>query len=323
MIKFWLVSLLALFICSCATLTQQRTVNVNVLSANDTLKIRVISDSSQWFNTPAMINVRRSRQNLLIAARKDSIEKVFQVNSRLSSAFVVGNLFSGAGLIGYAIDWSNTKRFTYPSSISIDFDANNYAAKSKMAILPPERHLLNVRLSIPEGNHFYLNKGHGYGNAFGFLGISGGVEYYLTDHTSISTDVGVLIDFLAPFPAPVDYDGAYQRSSATYADLQLGRDFKRWHTDFGFQFTRTEHYERGVELFPQYIDTLKYSIKQNNLGLALSTYYRLFKGFNLGLNYYPSFVAFDHNSLQKHYSHLIFFELIFKMEAFRPKRKDH
>jgi hypothetical protein len=79
----------------------------------------------------------------------------------------------------------------------------------------------------------------------------------------------------------------YQRSFAIYGDIQFGSDYKRLHFDFGLLYTKTMHYEREtVELFPEYIDTLKYSKTQNNMGFAFSTYYRISNGFNLGLNYY-------------------------------------
>lgn len=322
MIRNYTFLAIGFLLSSCATLIHQRTVDVNVHSDTDSVKICISNDTTRWYNTPTWINVERSRNDLNIIARKDTIQKQINVKSKLSTAFWLGNMFSGIGIFGYAIDLTNPKRFTYPPNITIDFKSNNISTKKYRTWLRPEKGLLAFKISIPEGNHFYLNKGNGYGNTFGFLGISGGVEYYFSDKYCINMDLGALTDFMLPFPAPIVYEGSYQRSFATYGDIQLGSDYKRLHYDFGLQYTRTSHYEREtVELFPEYIDTLKYSKTQNNIGFALSTYFRISNGFNLGLNYYPSFAAWDNSGFKMHYNHLIFFELNFRIEAFRPRKK--
>jgi len=323
MARLFILLLIGITFTSCATLINQRSVDVNVHSDVDSLKISVNNDTSRWYFTPTWINAERSRNDLLITVKKDGVQKLIQINSRLSTAFWLGNMFSGIGIFGYAIDLTNPKRFSYPPAITINFNsANQYSARKYKTWIDPEKHLLNFKLSIPEGNHFYLNKGNGYGNSFGFLGISGGAEYYFTDRHCINMDIGALTDFMIPFPAPIDYEGGYDRSFAIYGDIQIGRDFNRFHSDLGLQFNRTSYYEREtVELFPEYIDTLKSSKIQNNIGFALSTYYRVSNGFNLGINYYPSFFSWDKNNLRTHYSHLIFLEFVFKLEAYRPRKK--
>ncbi len=308
---------------SCATLINRRTVNVNVHSDVDSLKFCVNNDTNRWYYTPTCIYPIRSRNDLLITAKKDGVQNLIQINSKLSTAFWMGNMFSGIGIFGYAIDLTNPKRFAYPPYVTINLEpTNQYLTRRYKPWIKPEKHLLNFKLSIPEGNHFYLNKDHGYGNSFGFLGISGGAEYYFSDKYCVNMDIGALTDFMAPFPAPVDYKGSYDRSFATYGDIQIGRDFNRFHCDLGIQYNRTSYYEREtVELYPDYIDRLKFSKIQNNIGLALSTYFRISNGFNLGINYYPSFFSWDKNKIQTHYGHLIFFEFVFKLEAFRPGKK--
>lgn len=183
----------------------------------------------------------------------------------------------------------------------------------------PTKNSLAFKISVPEGNFLYLNKGHGYGSAFGFLGISGGIEYYFSDNYNINIDIGTLTDFLIPFPAAVDYMGSYQRSFAFYGDMQIGTDLERFHLDAGLQYHRTTYYEREtVQLFPDYIDTLKYLKRQGTLGLAFSTYFRITKSFNVGINYYPSFIAFDNDHINAHYGHLLFLELIFRIKGYDP-----
>jgi hypothetical protein len=323
MIRYYSILIVGLLLSSCATLIHRRTVDLNVHSDTDSVKICLYNDTTRWYNTPTWINVERSRNDLLILAKKDSVQKLIQVNSKLSTAFWLGNMFSGIGVFGYAIDLTNPKRFTYPSNITINFDSNKLPSNGYRTWLTPEKGLLAFKISIPEGNHFYINKGKGYGNSFGFLGIAGGVEYYLSDKYSISTDIGALTDFMIPFPAPVDYFGPHESSSAVYGNIQLGSDISRLHYAAGLQYNKTffnkwdtipstsEHYRR---------DTLSIHKVQNNLGLVLSTYYRISNGFNVGISYYPSFLSWDKKGMEAHYNHLIFFELIFKLEAYRPRK---
>lgn len=327
MIRYYSLLIVGL-LSSCATLIHQRTVDLNVHSDTDSVKICLYKDTTRWYNTPTRITVERSRNDLLLVAKKDSVQKLIQVNSRLSTAFWLGNMFSGIGILGYAIDLTNPKRFTYPSNITIDFNSssnptsNESPSNAYRTWLTPEKGLLTFKFSIPEGNHFYINKGNGYGNSFGFLGIAGGAEYYLSDKYSISTDIGALTNFMMPIPAPVDYYGSRESSSAVYGNLQLGSDISRLHYAAGLQYNKTffnkwdtlpstsEHYRR---------DTLSMHKVQNNVGLVFSTYYRVSNGFNVGISYYPSFLSWDKKGIEAHYNHLIFFELIFRLEAYRPK----
>ena len=170
------------------------------------------------------------------------------------------------------------------------------------------------KVSIPEGNFLYLNKGSHYGSSFGFLGLSAGFEYYLSDTYCINMDVGLLTDNMIPFPAPVDYMGSYDMSSAFFGDIQIGTDWKRFHFDFGIQHCRTLYMEREtVSLFPDYVDSLKLSVEERTYGLAFSSYFRISRTFNVGLNYYPSFIVSNDQGARGHYAHLLFLDLIFRI----------
>jgi hypothetical protein len=184
----------------------------------------------------------------------------------------------------------------------------------------PPKGTLALKIGIPEGNFFYLNKGERYGKAAGFLGLSVGTEYYINDKYNINADVGVAMDYMVPFPAPICYMGGYDKSSALFCDLQIGTDWRRFHFDAGIQYLNTIYVEREtVALFPHYYDTLIACKQQGNLGLALNTYFRLTKTFNIGINYYPTFLVFDAGENSMHYGHLLFFDLIFRINVSRRR----
>jgi len=320
-IRIPIVLLIVLLFSSCATIVNTPHVRVSIQSDIDGVKVHFYNDTLNWYTLPVNVDVTRSKHDIMITAQKDTTQKQIEVDSEISTAFWLGNLFLG-GPFGYVIDLTNSNRFTYPKTIFIKFDNNNhkpYSRTNYQTWLPPQKNLLNIKISIPEGNHLYLNKGYNYDNTFGFLGISAGFEYYFSDKYCLNMDFGGLTDFMLPIPAPLDYKGEYSRSFATYGDIQIGSDYKRLHYDLGVQFTRTLFVEREtLELFPEYIDILKSRKTQNNLGFAFSTYYRAKKNFNLGINYYPSFLVLAKNP-RFHYSHLLFFELSFEIEAYRPK----
>ena len=312
-IRIVAIVLTVLLFTSCATLVNTRTVRINVYSDTDSVKVHFNNDSLNWHPLPTSIDVMRSKNNLMITAQKDTIQKQIKVKRRISKAFWLGNLALGpADVVGYIVDLTNHKRFTYPKTIFIDYNSSSYYTLQK-----PQKDLLNIKISIPEGNFFYLNKGYGYGNTFGFIGISAGFEYYFSDKYCLNMDFGWLTDFIIPFPASYHPD-YYTRSFATYGDIQIGSDYKRLHYDAGIQFTRTEYYEG--ERGDYYIYDWKYRKMQNNFGFAFSTYYRVAKNFNLALNYNPSFLVLE-NKPKFQYSHILFFELSFRIEAYRPKMR--
>jgi hypothetical protein len=316
------VLLIALLLSSCATIVNSPTTRINIHSNTDDVEVSINNDTFVWHTLPASVEVLRSRDNLFITARTDTAEKQIEVRRGISTAFWLGNMFSGAGIIGYGIDLTNSKRFTYPQTIFIDFNDEQkfYSKRSLNTWLQPEKNLFNIKISIPYGNHFYLNRGSGFGGSFGFFLISGGFEYYFSDRYNLSMNFGALTDF--PIPVPVSFHPEnYSRSFANYMSAQIGSDFRRFHYDLGLQFNRTSYYEiETLEVFPVFRDTVKYDLKQTNFGFALSTYYRVSRNFNLGLNYYPSFLVLGSNP-KFEYSHLLFFELSFRIEAYRPRKR--
>jgi len=315
-IRLIISGLLYLLITSCSTLFHQKTVNVNIYCDADSALV-CIKDSIGCYFTPATLTFQRSKKDIVLTLQKDTIVKDVVLKSNLSTGFWLGNLFCG-GLLGYAVDLTNQKRFTYPKNNYISVLDTNLKSKP-MKWLPPVKQQLSLKISIPEGNFFYINKRYDYGSSFGFLGFSAGLEYYFTAKYSLNIDAGTMMNFIIPFPAPVDYDGSYDQTYATYIDLQLGRDFGRFHTDVGIQAFRSRYYEyEEVEMHPQLYYGIVRNFFQYNAGLAFSNYLKITNGFNLGINYYPSVLTWQNGDFNFHYTHLIMFELIFKIELFRP-----
>ena len=299
---------------SCATIINRRTTDVRIISKKDPVKFYINGDSSAWSNTPQTLAIERSKNDLVITAKKDTVQKTFLIRSKLSTAFWLGNIFCG-GLAAYAVDLFSSKRFTYPSEISIDFDKNTYSIQK--TLLDPEKGLLNLNFSIPEGNLFYIRQEKGYGSFAGFLGLTGGSQYYISNKHSIDLNAGIAGDLLLPIPVPVDYFGTYSRSSVFFVAAKFGSDYKRIHYAVGFQFNRSLFNRYNIAGSGAAYDST-FSINQNSAGLALSAYYRFSKTFSIGVNYDPSLIAWENKKANFHYSHLIFLDLLFQFEVCRP-----
>lgn len=310
--RFILFGFLTIFFSSCATILHQQTVEVHVYTDVDSAKVCI---AERCYDLPATIELERSKRDVELVLRKDSVEKTIVLNHRLSNAFMFGNMGVWPG---YVVDLKNSKRFTYPRENYVSLGGEKFQPKirRKQKWIPTTKHQLNLKFSFPDGNYFYFNNGKYYESTLGFLGVSAGLEYYLSEKYSINSDFGVMTDFFLPFPAPFDANGAFDQTIAAYVDLQMGKDVGAFHWDFGIQGNKTIFIEREViRLAPDYSARETYSFEQYNAGLALSSYYNIVSGFNLGLNYYPSFFAWNDKVFDLHYTHLLMLELVFKTKV--------
>ena len=309
---------------SCATLVNSTYTHVNVYTKQDSVKV-YLSDSAQFAYAPAQLIVARSKKPLEVTLEKQDLKKTVLVPAKLSPQFIFGNLANGTLLIGYLVDFSNPKRFKYPSKVYFDLEyLNNANLKYKTRVEPqfaiyqcPEsrkrdiacpRGTLSIKLSVPEGNSFVINKQTHIGKSFGFLGLTTEADYYYRDRKYFGIGAGTLTDFIIPVPAPFDAMGEYERSFGSYFDLLHGNDFKRFTVSYGLNFSKYSYYKRYTgELFPEYVDTLIYSKVEKRAGLSFSAVYRFNEYLNAGIKYLPSFYTISPGEFR--YGHFLFLDL--------------
>lgn len=329
--------LCVLFFTSCATLVNTRYTEVSLYTRQDSVKI-YLNDSAGYSLTPARVTVERSEEPLRLTLEKDEQKEKILVPSRISPQFWIGNICMGAFSLGYLVDLSNDKRFTYPRKIYVDLeDPENvdyrYRTREKpqnLLLQAPQKKTytgqkgtVNIKLSIPEGNSFFLDKLTHRGNTFGFLGITTGADYYYKDKRYWGLGAGALINFMIPFPAPYDFWGEYEKSTGLYVDLLNGIDIHRFSLNYGVSFARY-YYEKGYKEINQdldslnYLDYSSYTKSENRLGLSLSAKYRATNYFNLGIKYLPSFYTLGSKELR--YGHLLFFDVAINY-GIKPRRK--
>jgi len=323
--------IIVLILSSCATIISRKEYHLKVISKKpENISVK-INDSV--YITPVVIKVPRSNKDLIIHASYDTINKDFIVKKHLSPKFLYGNLlFMQACPVAYIVDLTNKKKFTYGKNIRLNlYDTVHIINNSgllkfvnRFSYKKPEKSQFYIKLSLPEGNFYYLNKKNSYGNNFGFLGITCETGYYYNLKNHLSVGAGSLISFLVPFPAMVDYFGSYEDARGKFINIKNNHDFNRLTLGYGLNVTQYNYYKgyngRYLDTTGTFDeDTTKYSYTESKLGLTLSATFKLTNKFQIGVNYLPAFINIK--SLNKiNYTHILYFDLIFNLD-FRRKKK--
>lgn len=179
--------------------------------------------------------------------------------------------------------------------------------------IPPNPDEINILLSIPEFNHFFINKGNKYGSESGFLGFSFGIQYWISSNRSILTQWGFAQNFPVMIPAYIEFDpteGVHSQVASSFISIQMTEEFGVFDVAAGLQFTYSDYSKSG----PLYVggDTTTFSITrvQNQIGLAFSGNLRVAPHLKIGVNYYPSVFGWSNKGTAFRYTHLAFLNFI-------------
>ena len=194
--KCLLILLLALA-SSCATIINKENYDIAVSSTSKNARV-TIHDST--YVLPAKVNVRRSPEDIALELKTDSVSKHYILKSKLSPETLYGNLlFSSFYPVGFFVDMSNDKRYTYGKKIvlnpndSVVITSSDIRKKEKLAVLP--KHTTNLTISIPYINSFYLRPEIvSPRNNTGFFGFSAGLEYYYKDNRYYKLNMSGMTD---------------------------------------------------------------------------------------------------------------------------------
>ena len=330
-LNFSVLGLIIVFtISSCATImvgiTDTMTYPLNVITNNP--ETRVLYNGTE-FNVPAKIDVTRSKSVLQIALIADSvIKKNFTVEPRLNAWFCLGNplQFLYLAPITWGIDLTNPRRFTYGKHIFLDFYDTTTVIRPKL--MPELHHFLtrpypsqqgqiNLLYSYPLVNNFHFKpQSEPSKTLTGCLGIGLGVESFYTNTKSLQVKADAVIDFLLPFPAPVDYWSDRESVDSWYISITDNWKVRRF--TFGYGGNYAENTWRFIP-YPEYDDLgnlipkREFTRKTNQtLGFTFNSYFQLLRGLYLGVVYRPSIYQL---SPQRGfiYEHVFTFDALFKI----------
>lgn len=281
------------------------------------------------YNFPVDLKVKRSKNDLKIKLLSDNLTRDYLLKSSPNPAFAYGNLLFLKFLpIAYLIDFTSQKRFYYGNSVYLDINDSvgiirppvskfyhDYFLKS----YPTNKGQINLLFSLPWINNFYLKpRNESTKLNTGFYGISGGIEYFYKNDRYIGLTTNAVMDNLAPFPAPIDYSGAYETMSSVYLSLTDNFKFKRFIFGYGLNYSinNWELKYGGYHFDPSQQTRIPVRKSSQSIGFTVNEYYQLGRHFFIGLIYRPSLIEI-YPMTELKYEHLISLDLAWK---FRLKK---
>lgn len=319
MTKRLLPLLLLIFLSSCATIFTQKTYKMEV---NSTTYNQVkVYDST--YTIPAKVEIKRSKEDLLMVFSSDSITKNHIIKARLNSTFIYGNL----SLIpwGYLVDLNTQKRFDYGESVTVNTNdtlakmntptAKQYEVPNKNVrdYFTKNKGQLNVIAALPWINSFHFKpSGETAKNSTGFLGIATGVEYFYSEKNFLGLYASAVMDFPIPIPAPIFHDGEHEFFHSLAVGVTHNHKINRFTVGYGLNYSRNTWELSNDEYNPAVAGSIKPANKSNHsLGLIANGYFQLWKIFFVGLSYKPSLIALN-NDAKLNYEHVISLDFVWK-----------
>ena len=161
-----------------------------------------------------------------------------------------------------------------------------------------------AKFSIPEGNWLYLNSSDINVSKKGFLGLSIGIEKFITANTSLFLDGIGLLTFILPMPVMYDPPIEDKKLNSAIISLQLCKHVKRVSYGLGIQKSLFYYFSSTVQPYP--LPSPLYEDKVISFyGLSSSVSFSLTKHLLIAINYNPSLYNSINNEFK--YSHALNF----------------
>ena len=263
------------------------------------------TDTLSTVKNKVIIPLERSLRAVTLNTVSDSTEGVVTINAHNSFAYYYNIINLGIGML---VDRNSPKRYGYPLEIKIN--PADSTTRIYSAIKPTKKGNLFVHVSLPYVNNFYFKPDAGSKHSTGFMGISGGLDYYYRNERYVNLSVSTMMDFFIPFPVPVDYDGGqYDFLSTNCLSLSNNRRIKRFTYGYGLSYVRNNWRFRDYDNHENDLEE-----SYNAFGLVFPMYYQLGKSFHIGMIYRPTFYR---PGLEKNfnYEHTISIDLAWKIKV--------
>lgn len=323
-----LLVVILLFFTSCATVFSKKEYEMHVTSNDKKASVKVYNTE---YKLPAVITVRRSKEPLKMVFTNDSLQRNLTLRSRLRPYFFIGNAFFYPP-ISHIIDLTTVKKYYYKNNVyikvqdtSVKFSSISIDRKIASIFTPSlkdETGNLKLHYSFPNVNHYYFQpRGEKKHTSAGFVGISGGLDYFYNKNSFISVQADAKTDFFFFFPLPVSRDGGeYTASNAYNFSASNNRKLNKFSYGYGLNYaTNVWRYEN--EYYDELIDRnvrIRKTRVNRNLGLHLNSYFFIAKNFYIGAVYQPSIINFD-SGAKLQYEHSISLDFAWKVTLFNLK----
>lgn len=228
----------AIFLSSCASIFNLETTKVKI-SADKKSKIIFNNDTISINKEPTTIRPKRSKKPLTLTVVKDTLQKEFSFKRKLSYTNLL-NIYNYG--IGFLVDLTNEKRFTYKKNLHFVTDS----IKNKIV-------LSNKKVTfIPKNALFIYTNPPQLFDLVSFPKVTIGIEYFFLKNLSLSAEYG----FLAPNAEISRYNVEYLKEKATTYRFET-----KWYN--AINLTENVHIDEylGLEIRginSQYNDFLEY-----------------------------------------------------------------
>jgi len=317
---------------SCMTITTYKNYDATFYTDVSNMSVQIKNDTVST-PLPAKISLERSNKKLNVKVlQNDSVVNNTQINPKLSTGVIVGNLYSW-NIPGMIIDITTGRGYSYGQYFIVDSFGKITSLKRPTedmsknlhiaTIKPHEKGDFNIQLSIPGINLFHLSpKNETTRNLGGFFGLGIGAEYFYKKNKSLQLRGDMIIDYPVPVPMGIDWDESEPRESCDAYNINLTDNFyiKRFQLGYGLNYAKNTWFYSGYyKNLPEIIIDENYKqewiegkTKTNMmLGLALNSYYRFTSHFYMGVIYRPSF--FELSNPKFKYEHSISFDFLWKI----------
>lgn len=201
------------------------------------------------------------------------------------------------------------------------FNTNGYDTKVDSSKLGQ----FYFRTSLPGIAFFGYNNGRGFNNYRAALGLTGGLDYYHSQHSYVSFSGGATgiaaIEVVHKDSLTNDttqYSYAFSAKLTNNFEVNFFSSKKiRLTLGYGLSFSHFT-YLQTVQKIPDANEDFLYGRKQAKLGLALDANMFFTKYFYLGLSIFPSFFTINTQKLES--SYLTYFEIGFRYPLTKNKK---
>lgn len=302
---------------SCATVFSHKTQNLEIKSQVENAKVE-IQDST--YNLPARIKVKRGKEPLSVKFISDSLQTEYFVEPKHTQKFLYGNLlFTYFAPIGYAVDYTNHRRFFYGKTVFVNNDSihvlyNKRQSRKKFEI---EKGNIFLNASIPLVNSFYIQPENiSAKKETGRYGFSIGADYYYRKNKFINFTYSFNTNYEASPNYFYNYNNAHEHFRSDVFMLTHNHNYKRFSFGYGLSYInyRWILHDYGFYDYQKEIYVLNenFDEKHGALGLSFPAYFRIGRFINIGFVYNPTFYT-PTLSNKFNYEHVFSFDLKFKI----------
>ncbi|MDM1047312.1 hypothetical protein [Sphingobacterium hotanense] len=334
---FFLSALIALLSTSCASIFNGPYKKVQV-HTTQAATVYYNEGSVKTVDNIASFEVKRKKDTMQFSVLQDTSMRTYAVNKKHSFAFW-SNIPLKFG-VGMLVDFTNPKRFTYPSHIYLDSSNTNKGYDTFEKKLPKGR--WEFQVDMPFVNLFHREDPYGYRELQeGFFGVGLGINHFYRNNTYLNFSAHSFLLSNYPLPPPfIVFEQKTNKEFSYQLTLSNNHRIQKFNLGYGlaYVFNRTGYTVRLPDTMePQTLNLLastrvlpggdvtkiaksvepgifeQHWRNTQSFGMWFPISYELTKGISASFQYRPTFYR-DKSTMESKFENLYSFGLIYRMK---------